>query len=193
MKNGRTVYTSRSLPWWTLAIPGVLAVLVGIYMIFQTENFIQLLTMVIGFFVLVNGIATIINAIRMSGDSGHRLAVLIRGLLGTVIGALALTLPFMIASLTWTIMLTLVAIQLVIAALLEIFVAYRLRERGAPIGPAIISAIFSLLLAALLFYAPAAVANAAFTFIGILIILFGLGMIGLAWRLRGRHQVVVQA
>ncbi|MEM7111738.1 MAG: DUF308 domain-containing protein [Chloroflexota bacterium] len=193
MQNGRTViYTNRSLPWWTLAIPGVLAVLVGIYMIFQTENFVQLITMVIGFFVLVNGIAAIVNAIRPSGDSGRRLAALIRGILGIVIGALALTLPFMVASLTWEIMLAIVGIQLIIAALLEIYVAYRLRERGAPMGPAITSAIFSLLLAALLFYAPAAIANAAFTFIGILVILFGLGMIGLGWRLRSRHQVVAQ-
>lgn len=194
MQNGRTAfYTNRSLPWWTLAIPGIVVILIGAYIFFQTENFIQLLTIAVGFFVLVNGISTVVSAIRMSGDSGRRLLTLVRGILGIVIGALALTLPFMIAGIAWTLMLTIVAIQLVLAALIELYVAYRLRERGAPMGPAIMSAIFSLLLAALLFYAPAAVGLSTLRFIAIIIILFGIGMIGLGWRLRGKKQIITQS
>jgi uncharacterized membrane protein HdeD (DUF308 family) len=186
MQNGRsTIFvSSRSLPWWSLLVPGVIAILAGAFIFFQTDNFVQLLTLTVGFFVLVNGLATVIGAIRATGDSGRRLLTLLRGVLGILIGALALTLPFMFAAIAWSVMLTLVAIQLIVAAILEIAVAYRLRGRGAPMSSALVSAVFSILLAVLLLYAPAAVGVATLRFIAILIMLLGIGLVVTGWRLR---------
>ncbi|MCA9966615.1 MAG: DUF308 domain-containing protein [Anaerolineales bacterium] len=186
MENGRsTIFVStRSLPWWSLLVPGVIAILAGAFIFFQTDNFVQLLTITVGFFVLLNGIATVIGAIRSGGDSGRRLLTLLRGVLGIVIGALALTLPFMFAAIAWSVMLTLVAIQLIIAAILEIGVAYRLRGRGAPMSSALVSAVFSILLAVLLLSAPAAVGVATLRFIAIFIILLGIALVVMGWRLR---------
>ncbi|MCB0075652.1 MAG: hypothetical protein KDE20_29560, partial [Caldilineaceae bacterium] len=61
MENGRsTIFVStRSLPWWSLLVPGVIAILAGAFIFFQTDNFVQLLTITVGFFVLLNGIATV--------------------------------------------------------------------------------------------------------------------------------------
>ena len=121
-----------SRPWITTILTGILAVALGGYMILQSDDFIRLLVIGIGVYVFLTGLFAVIAAIRISDDRPRRRTTLIRGLLNMIVGGVAVSLPFLFAQVTWTLMLYLIAVQLVIAAVLEFVVAFRLRQAKLP-------------------------------------------------------------
>ncbi|MEM7800032.1 MAG: DUF308 domain-containing protein [Chloroflexota bacterium] len=173
-----------SRPWITTIITGILAVALGAYMILQRENFIQLLVMGFGVYVFLTGLFAIIAAFRISDDRRRRRTILIRGLLNMIVGGVAVSLPFLFAQVTWTIMLYLVAVQLVIASVLEFLVAFRLRQAKLPMGPALFGGFISLAFAILLFSAPEFIGLTLIWVVGAVILTFGLMTIWFGWRMR---------
>lgn len=162
----------------------MIVTLLGGYILFQTENFIQLLVIGIGVYAFLTGLLAVVAGIRIGDDPPRRRMTIIRGLLNMLVGGLAISLPLVFASLTWTLMLYVVAFQFVVAAVLEFIVAFRLRQSKLPMGPALFGGFISLAFAALLFAAPEFLGLTLVWAVGLIILIFGLIIIGIGWRQR---------
>jgi uncharacterized membrane protein HdeD (DUF308 family) len=167
-----------------IILNGIVAVLIGGYIIFQPADFATLVAIIVGVYIFVNGVLTVWSAIRDKSRSDHRGMTLARGVMGILVGAIALALPFMFASITWTIILYVIAAQLVVSAIMEFVVAGRMRGMGLPMMPALIGGLFSLIFAFILFYAPGVIAVATLRIIGAIILFIGIGLLVLGFRLR---------
>lgn len=183
-KVASSTYKRPSRPWITTIITGLIITLLGGYIIFQTENFIQLLVICIGIYAFIIGVFAIIAGLRIREDRARRRTIIIRGLLNMIVGGIAIGLPLLFAGLTWTIMLYVVAFQFVVAAVLEFVVAYQLRQNRLPMGPALFGGFISLAFAALLFAAPEFLGLTLVWAFGLIILLVGLFTIYIGWRQR---------
>lgn len=176
--------------WLGMLFRGILIAAAGGFIIFYTDNFIRLLTIAIGAWLIVSGIITVVGAFRIKEDNRRRGYAIARSLLNIVIGALAVLMPFFIAQTYWVVLLFIVAIQLCIAAVLEILIGLRLRSAGLPASGAFMGALISLAIAVVLFLAPEFLGALLIKWIGGLILLLGLVLIGYSFRLRKRSKTL---
>lgn len=172
--------------WIGLLIRGLLIAVAGGFIIFYTENFIRLLTVAIGAWMVVSGIITLFGAFGVKDDKRRRNTSLIRSILNIVIGGLAVTMPFFVAQTWWTVLLFIVALQLCIAAVMEIVIGFRMRSAGLPAGGAFAGAAISVAIAVILFLAPEFLGATLVTLIGITILVLGVLMMAFAVMFRLR-------
>ncbi|MFT5197075.1 MAG: uncharacterized membrane protein HdeD (DUF308 family) [Cellvibrionaceae bacterium] len=172
--------------WIGMLIRGLIVALAGGFIIFYTDNFIRLLTISIGAWMVLAGLYSLFSSFGVRNDKQRKNISLTRSLLNIVIGALAVTMPFVVAETWWTVLLFIVAIQLCIAAVLEIMIGLRLRSAGLPAGGAFTGAVITIAIALVLFLAPDFLGATLVTAIGVIILMLGLGMMAFGIRLRGR-------
>ncbi|MEM9775538.1 MAG: DUF308 domain-containing protein [Chloroflexota bacterium] len=172
--------------WIGLLIRGLLIAIAGGFIIFYPENFIRLLTVVIGAWMVVSGFVTLIGSFGIRNDNRRRNTSLIRSILNIVIGGLAVAMPFLVAQTWWTILLFIVAIQLCIAAVMEIVIGFRMRSSGLPAGGAFAGAAISIAIAVILFLAPEFLGATLVTLIGVSILVLGVIMMAFAIAFRFR-------
>ncbi len=172
--------------WWTLALRGLLAVLFGLAAFIWPGITLLALIFMFGTYVLLDGIFALVAAFsRRDETTGKRYwwALLIEGLLGIAIGIVTFIWP----GITAFGLLYLIAFWAVVTGVFEIVTAFRLRReiRGEWLMAlsGVLSIAFGLLLAAY----PLSGALSVVWLIGAYAIAFGVLMIVLAFRLRGRH------
>jgi uncharacterized membrane protein HdeD (DUF308 family) len=104
-----------SLSWLPL-LRGILLLILGGYALFRPEMPISALAQVIGFFVMVDGILTILASIL--GEVPSRLWVILRGTLETLAGLFVIANPLLVSGITATVLLCILAFlrSLVLAA-----------------------------------------------------------------------------
>ncbi len=122
---GRWPYSSR---WKALLARGVIGVLLGIVAMLYPFTALVAFTMVFAVYAFVDGVFSFIAAIRRAGEGAHWIAMLVRGLLGIALGVLFVMMP-LAATVSYA-MLTLffVAGWAILAGMLEIAAAIRLRD-----------------------------------------------------------------
>jgi len=182
--SAQTIRSSKA--WIHMLIRGLIVALTGGFIIFYTDNFIRLLTIAIGAWMVIAGLYSLLGAFGIKNDPPHKNVSLVRALLNIVIGGLAVAMPFVVAETWWTVLLFIVAVQLCIAAVLEIFIGFRLRSAGLPAGSAFTGAFITIAIALILFLAPDFLGATLVKGIGAIILLLGLGMMMFGYRLKGR-------
>lgn len=172
--------------WIGLFFRGLIIALAGGFIIFSTEDFIRLLTISIGAWLVLGGLVSLFSSFAIKNDHQRKNVSLIRALLNIVIGALAISMPFVVAKTWWTVLLFIVAVQLCVAAALEIMIGIRLRAAGLPAGGAFTGALITIAIAILLFLAPDFLGATLITAVGVIILLLGVGMMAFGFNLRRR-------
>lgn len=165
--------------WWAVAIRGVVAILFGLFAFLDPGATLIALIIVFGAYALIDGIFSIVSAIRSARAHerwGQLLVVGICGILAALIvwfypGLAALGLLFVIAA--WAI----------VTGALEVSAAFRLRQFMSDWWWWLIAGLCSIIFGLLLFWRPGAGALAVLWLIGIYAIAFGIFLLGLAWRL----------
>ena len=168
--------------WWAIALRGIAAVVFGILAFVWPGMTLAVLVVLFGAYALVDGILGLLTALR--GETEHRLALAVEGVVSVLAGLAAFAWP----GLTALVLLYIIAFWAIVTGVLEIVAAIRLRsiitnELGLIIGGAL-----SVLFGFVLLVAPGAGALAVVFLIGAYAIVFGLALLGLAWRLRAHHQ-----
>ena len=168
--------------WWAIALRGIAAVVFGILAFVWPGMTLAVLVVLFGAYALVDGILGLLTALR--GETEHRLALAVEGVVSVLAGLAAFAWP----GLTALVLLYIIAFWAIVTGVLEIVAAIRLRsiitnELGLIIGGAL-----SVLFGIVLLVAPGAGALAVVFLIGAYAIVFGLALLGLAWRLRAHHQ-----
>lgn len=174
--------------WLGMFFRGLLIALAGGFIVFYTDNFIRLLTVAVGGWLIISGIITLISAFRIKDDKRRRNYALLRSILNIVIGGIAVWMPFAVAATYWVVLLFVVAIQLCIAAILEIMIGLRLRSAGLPASGAFVGALISLAIALILFLAPEFLGELLIKWIGWLIVALGVVLMAYSFRFRSRSQ-----
>jgi uncharacterized membrane protein HdeD (DUF308 family) len=179
---GLTPKQAFSLPsrWGWVVCKGALAVLFGLVAFARPGAMAFSMVLVFGCFAFAAGIATVIAAARSgrAGDSWG--ALLIEGLLGIAVGALAVLWPARMAlAFVW-----LIGVWAILAGALEIASAIRLRkfiQREWALG---LAGVLSIVFGLLMFYRPLAGGVAVVWYLGAYALIFGVLMIVVGFRLR---------
>ena len=156
-----------------LLFGGLLMIILGLVMLIAPEPFIQVFRVVIGIAVVLEGFVTLFSVRTEVADPRVRGMLLIRSLLGIVVGLVAVFLPMLVAKVSWTVMLYILAIEMIVSAVMEFFVAHDLCALDLPARDYIIEAILLIVLAVILFMFPKEIGMIVVRIAGVAVIIGG--------------------
>jgi uncharacterized membrane protein HdeD (DUF308 family) len=175
--------------WWALALRGLFAVLFGLAVFIWPGLTLLALVALFAAYALVDGVFSLVAAVRAAGRQARWWPLLLEGVLGIAAGVVTFLWP----NITALALLYLIAAWAIVTGVFEIVAAVRLRreiEGELLLGLAgLASVIFGILL--ILF--PGAGALAVLWLIGAYAIGFGILLIFLGFRLRGMRDRSEQA
>jgi uncharacterized membrane protein HdeD (DUF308 family) len=178
---GQLVEAIGDLPrhWWVVALRGVAAIIFGILAFVWPGITLAVLILFFGAYAVVDGILALYSATRSHGE--HVWALLVEGILGIAAGLVALFWP----GITALALLIVIATWAILTGALEVYAAIRLRKVIKNEWALVFAGVLSVLFGVLLLAQPGAGALALVWLIGAYAIIFGIGMLMFAWRLRG--------
>jgi uncharacterized membrane protein HdeD (DUF308 family) len=165
--------------WWVLALRGAFAILFGIVALVWPGITVFALVLLFGAYALADGVVAVTQAARGT-TGGPRGLLALSGVAGIALGVAALVWP----GITAFILLMLIAAWAVATGLLEIIVAVALHRELRGEWVYVLTGAISLIFGILLFAWPVSGAIAVVWLIGLLALLFGAAMLGVAFRLR---------
>jgi uncharacterized membrane protein HdeD (DUF308 family) len=168
-----------SRQWWAFLLRGLAAVLFGVLAFAWPGLTLTVLVLFWGAYALVDGVLALVAAFRTQND--NRWGLLLEGVVGVGAGIVTFALP----GLTALVLVYIIAAWAVITGVLELWAAIRLRKIVPNELWLVLGGLASLLFGLVLFAAPGAGALALVWLIALYAVIFGVLMIGLAWRLRG--------
>ncbi|MDD3929098.1 MAG: DUF308 domain-containing protein [Sphaerochaeta sp.] len=176
---------------------GSFLVVLGIYLMFQQESFVRIFISILGLFLVGSGVASLFALRSYSLGRRTKTATLVQAILSIVLGLVAVIVPLSAANVSWTLMLSLIAIELIFSALISFLDAILLRKSELPVSALLGEGVFSLVVAVLLFVFPQQIGSMLLKLFGVVIIAMGLGMV--LWSVRIRKinrqfsQTVIEA
>jgi uncharacterized membrane protein HdeD (DUF308 family) len=166
--------------WWVVLLRGVAALLFGAITLFAPGLSIAALVLVFGAYALADGVFAIVSATRRRRTNDRWWVLLLEGLAGIVAGVLTLLWP----GITAIVLLYLIAARALVAGVLEIVAAIRLRKVMTDEWLLALSGVASVVFGALLIVFPGAGALALVLWIGAYALLAGGLLVALGLRLR---------
>jgi uncharacterized membrane protein HdeD (DUF308 family) len=173
--------------WWLVALRGVAASVFGLLTLTQPHLSLAALVLMYGAYVLVDGVVSIIAAIRRRAGEPPRWLLFVEG----VVSVAAAIITFVFPTLTAVVLLYVIAGWALITGVLEIADAIRLRNEIEGEWRLALSGALSALFGALLMIFPGAGLLTLVLWIGAFAVVFGALLIALALRLR-RSQADVR-
>jgi uncharacterized membrane protein HdeD (DUF308 family) len=189
--NGEEVYMSAAIDelaiaigelprrWWVVGLRGLAALIFGILALVWPGVTLAVLILLFGAYAIVDGVLTLYSALRAGGK--HVWALLFEGVIGVLAGIIAFVWP----GLTALALLFVIAAWAILTGILEMYTAVRMREVITNEWELILAGILSIIFGVLLAVQPGVGVLALVWLIGIYGIIFGIAMLGLAWRLHG--------
>ncbi len=162
--------------WQLSFLRGLIMILLGVVAIVAPKQALLIIVLVIGLYLLIDGVITSVAALRGRGGSSS-MAVLARGALSIIGGLLILLLPFVFpeaATTIWAYMLGLIAL---IVGLLDLVTVARAHREFETKSTMILSGFLLLLLGILLLLLPTLIARDQLFVVGLTIA--GLGLVSL--------------
>ncbi len=168
--------------WWLTLIRGILLILLGVYALLRPGMTLVALAQVVGFFMTLDGLLAIWAAV--SGQTTTRLWTALRGALLILAGLFVLGHPLIMAALSATVLIYLLAGSLIISGVLEIFVAVRDRKEIVGEGWLILGGVLAIIFGLILVSAPIPAAATIVRIFGVFAVIAGLALISAAFRFR---------
>jgi uncharacterized membrane protein HdeD (DUF308 family) len=165
--------------WWVVALRGLAAIIFGILAFIWPGITLTVVILFYGAYALVDGLLAVYAAIRSRGQ--HLWALLLEGIVGIAAGLIALLWP----ALTALALVYVIAVWAILTGALEIVAAVRMRRVISNEWALIFAGALSVVFGVLLVIQPGAGALTLVWLIGLYAVLFGLGLLVVAWRLRG--------
>ena len=169
-----------ALNWWTLALRGSFAVLVGLIAFFLPGVTLYALAILFGAYALLDGIVSLMAAMRTGVHGEHWWALVLEGLAG--VGAAIVTMLW--PTITLLALIYIIAAWAIVTGIFEIAAGIRQRRHIANEWLWILAGLASLVLGLMLFAWPVTGAVVVAWWIGGYALVFGILMLILAFRLR---------
>jgi uncharacterized membrane protein HdeD (DUF308 family) len=169
--------------WWAVALRGVLGILFGIIALAMPGATILSLVLVFAAYMLVDGILGIVSAVRAARHRDKWIWLTLEGVLNIVTAAIAVLLP----GLTAVVFVLLIAFWALLSGGLMLGAAFRLKaDHGR--GWLVFGGMASIIYGILLLVAPVIGALVLTWWIGAYALVFGVGLLILAFKLRQRSN-----
>ena len=168
--------------WWALALRGLAAILFGIAALVVPHLTLVVLIAFFGAYALVDGVFALIAAVRAAEHHRRWWTLLLEGLAGLAAGVIAFVWP----GLTALALLYVIAAWALVTGVFEITAAVQLRRELSGELLLGLSGVLSIIFGLVLVAFPGAGALAVVWLIGSYSIVFGVVLLGLAFRLRQR-------
>jgi len=169
--------------WGAIAIRGVAAIIFGLLTILMPGLTLAALVLLFGAYALVDGVFSIIAAVRRRASDPPWWALLLEGVVGIAAGIVTFALP----GLTAVTLIYVIAAWAIVTGVLEVAAAVRLRRQLSGEWRLVLSGVLSIVFGVLMMVAPGAGALAMMLWIGAYAIVFGVLLLALAFRLRRAH------
>ena len=163
---------------------GILAVAVGLLLIIAPETSIRIVVMLLGVGGIANGIRDFARVLPLSENSRYRRTAIMNALLSIIVGVLAVCLPLALFNTVQNIvriMLYVVAAYLVIAAVADFYLVYKLHEEGRNSKILTGNAVWSVIIAVILFLVPSNFAVILLRILGVVMLLAGAAFTVYSW------------
>ncbi len=184
---------SREAVWWVVLVEGLVAILLGLYLVLAPTTASARIAQLIGLYVLVMGGLSVYRGFQVALDHGVAFQ-LMRGAIGVTVGLLTCLPPLFVSvkdNLTATVtLLFILATGLTLQGLVGLWGVYRLRNEGLR-GAVVLGALLRLLVGLLLYLQIVSGASYALA-IGLAAIIVGAVLV-LASLLLRRSQVSKQS
>jgi uncharacterized membrane protein HdeD (DUF308 family) len=170
--------------WWAVGLRGIFSVLFGVGAFVWPGITLETLVLLFGFYAIADGIFSLITARMSSAAGGHWGWMVFEVLLSILSGVLALAWP----AITALVLLLLIAGYAIVTGFTQIAAAFQMRNtNGWLLGlGGVLSIVFGILLAVW----PDTGLLSLVWLIGYYAIIFGLMLLGLAYRLyKANHQL----
>ncbi|MDB4954394.1 MAG: hypothetical protein JWO36_1963 [Myxococcales bacterium] len=168
--------------WWTIALRGVAAILLGIFGVLLPGITFLSLVVVFGIYAIVDGVLTLTVGARVA-ESPHSAPVIARGIASIVAGLIALVWP----GITALVLLLVIAAWALVSGILEVVTAVRLRKVLRHEWLLVVQGILSIGFGVILFISPAAGAIALGLWVGAYALVLGVLLVMAGFQMR-RHQ-----
>ncbi len=168
--------------WWIALLRGVLMILLGIYALLHPELTLIVFTKILGAFILIDGVFSILAAI--AGWSESRVWSLARGILSILIGIFVYAHPAIVGAIAAATLIILMSVQIVTGGVMEIIAAIQKRKAIEGEGWLIFDGIILILLGFLLFLTPFFWGMVLVRVFGVFAIIIGVIAIVLSLRIR---------
>jgi uncharacterized membrane protein HdeD (DUF308 family) len=169
--------------WWLLLLRGILLLILGGYALFQPGMSVLMLTQVLGIYIIAEGILAIIAALL--GETPSRGWMILRGVLAILLGIFVFGHSALVAGVTATFVLYVIAFIAIISGILEIIAAIKDRKELEGEGWLYVGGVLAIIFGIILLIAPLAFGLLIVRILGAYAILYGISLIVLAFRLRG--------
>ncbi|MFB6198190.1 MAG: HdeD family acid-resistance protein [Halobacteriaceae archaeon] len=170
--------------WATIGIRGVLAILFGVLAFAWPAITLTVLVLLFAAYAFVDGVFAFGGAYRAADNSRDIWPFLVEGILGVVAGIGAFVWP----NITAIVLLYLIAAWAVVTGVIEVYTAIQVRKQITDELWLGVSGLVSVLFGILLVVMPGAGALAVIWLIAAYAIVFGVTLLGLAWRMREHHS-----
>ena len=177
------VITDLARNWGAIAIRGVAAIIFGLLTFLMPGLTLAALVLLFGAYALVDGVFSIIAAVRRRAGDPPWWALLLEGVVGIAAGIVTFALP----GLTAVTLIYVIAAWAIVTGVLEVAAAVRLRRQLSGEWRLVLSGVLSIVFGVLMMVAPGAGALAMMLWIGAYAIVFGVLLLALAFRLRRAH------
>ena len=166
--------------WWVLLVRGLSAIAFGVFAFAWPGVTLSVLILFFGAFVLVDGVFSLLAALRSREHDERWWFGLLRGLLGIGIGGLTMVNP----GITAIVLVLYIAAWAIVSGVFEIATAVRLRQEIEGEWLMILAGVASVAFGGLLFWAPGAGALALLWWIAVWAIVLGMLLALLAFKVR---------
>jgi uncharacterized membrane protein HdeD (DUF308 family) len=179
---GRPMLRALARNWWLILLKGICAILFGVLTFIWPGITLVSLVLLYGAYALVDGVLSLVAAIK-GGAPAPRWWLALVGVLGIAAGLVTLALP----TITAILLLYFIAGWMIATGVIEIIGAIRLRKEIDNEWWLVAAGALSVLVGVIIAIAPGAGALGLLFVIGAYAIVFGVMLVGLAFRLR-RHS-----
>jgi uncharacterized membrane protein HdeD (DUF308 family) len=166
--------------WWTTLLRGIAWIVFGLIVLAMPGVSLVVLTLLVGAFLLVDGVTRIISGIGGHSTSEHWWVLLLTGAAGIVVGVLTFVDPAMTA----LALLLYLAVWAIATGLLEIVVAIQVRREITGEGWLVLSGVLSVAFGVLLMVRPGVGILSLLWLVAGYAIVFGALLIVLSFRMR---------
>lgn len=173
--------------WWLVLLRGIAAVFFGLIAFFMPAETLITMAYFLGVYIFIDGLLTIIAAIRDSSDVNWGFVAL-RGGLGILIGIIVFAMPVLFSAVTGLYLLYLIAIFAMFSGIVDVISGWRLRRQIDDEVWMIIGGILAFLLGVLILAAPFVFGLAVVRAIGAMAVIFGISLMSLAFRVRNLRE-----
>lgn len=164
-------------PWWLTLFRGAVVLIFGIFATIWPTQTIIFLVRLLGVYFFVDGIFILFMSITNRKHDLRWQATLVRGIVGTVAGAVIIFVPSFTAATIGIVLMYILAVVSLYHGIMELLKAFTARKEIKDEWVLVLSGIFFIALAGLLFVAPYKFGEVIIRIIGIVALAAGIGFL----------------